>query len=111
MKKIVLLAAVIVTAAVGFVLAQNNSKASKKVLTTTVWYYTGTTDEEITNPLFYSQTGSESGCGSTGNVPCAIDVPNNMTPGDAEDDLEAYLAQFAEEPSELLPEARSRKTL
>ncbi|NCU05385.1 MAG: hypothetical protein GXC73_15510 [Chitinophagaceae bacterium] len=111
MKKIVLLTAAVITAAIGFVLAQNNSKASSKVLTTTVWYYNGTDDEGITTPGLYSQTGSQSGCGDSGNVPCAINVPDNMTPGGAEDDLEAYLEQFENEPSELLTEAISRKTL
>ncbi len=111
MKKIILLAAVVLTAAVGFVLAQKNTKPDKKVLTTTVWYYTGTTDADITNPNFYSQTGSEGGCGSIGNVPCAIDVPDAMTPGGAQDDLEAYLEQFESDPSGLLDEARSKKTL
>lgn len=111
MKKIVLLIAVVITAAISIVVAQSGLKVNNKALTTTTWYYTGTTTGDIINPNFYSQTGSESGCGSMGNVPCAIDVPNAITPGGAQDDLEAYLAQFENNESGLLDEARTKKTL
>ena len=110
MKKFFLAFAVILSAIVSFAFVKQVTSV-KKAATSVTWYYTGTDEQEITNPDFYSQTGSQTGCGSVGNVPCAIEVPDNTTPGDAEDDLAAFLQQYVNNTEGLLEIALSRKSL
>ncbi|NCU05383.1 MAG: hypothetical protein GXC73_15500, partial [Chitinophagaceae bacterium] len=97
MKKIVLLIAVILTAAICFAFVYQSTNVKKNV-SITIWYYIGSNDQEIINPDFYSQTGIETNCGSIGNVPCVIEVPHGITPGGAQEDLEAFLEQFVYNP-------------
>jgi len=110
MKKYFLAMAVIVIAIASFAF-RNAFTEKKAVLTSTNWVFTGTDPADMTDPGLYSVSGSTSGCGGSGNAPCLIQVPDDITAGDAEADLAAFLAQYENDHPGLLEAATSKKTL
>lgn len=110
MKKYVFAAVIAVVAIVSFAF-RNVFEEKKPVLTNTTWVFTGTDPADMTEPSLYSQSGSTSGCDDEGNAPCLISVPDDITEGDAEADLEAFLAQYENNHAALLNIASSKKTL
>lgn len=110
MKKFFLAMAVIVIAIASFAF-RNGFAEKKSALTSTNWVFTGTDPADMTDPDLYNVSGSTSGCGGSGNAPCLIQVPDDITEGDAEADLAAYLVQFENDHPGLLDAAISKKPL
>lgn len=110
MKKYFLAMAVIIIALASF--AYNKMQPEKKsTAVNSIWYFTGDDTGDITDPGSYQSSGSQSGCGDSGNVPCAISVPDNASPGGPQDDLEAFILANSGNPSAILAAATTRKTL
>lgn len=110
MKKYVFAAVIAVIAFASFAF-RNVFEEKKPVLTSSTWVFTGTDPADMTDPNWYSQSASTGGCDLSGNAPCVIEVPDDITAGDAQDDLEAFLSQYENDHSSLLSIAISKKTL
>ena len=63
-------------AAVCLALSVSSFTTTRK--TTVMAHYTGTDDSHILNHLFYA-SGAQSGCNTTGSLPCTIEYDNSQT--------------------------------